>query len=74
MQSEAELVLTNNEYQVDSLAVLKLAAESGCSAYDCEFISLAKALNVKLITADKKLLNTFPDVAVTAKNYMAGLA
>ena len=73
MQSEAELVLANNEYQVDSVSVLKLSAESGCSAYDCEFISLAKMLNVKLITADKKLLNTFPDIAVTAKNYVTGL-
>ncbi len=73
MQSAAEQVLANNEYQVDSLSVLKLAAESGCSAYDCEFISLAKSLNVKLITADKKLLNTFPDIATSAKNYLTGL-
>lgn len=71
MQSAAELVLTNNEYQVDSVTVLMLAAESGCSAYDCEFIALAKTLNVKLITADKKLLNTFPEIAITAKNYVA---
>jgi predicted nucleic acid-binding protein len=31
-------------------------------------------LNVKLITADKKLLNTFPAIAVTAKSYVTGLA
>jgi predicted nucleic acid-binding protein len=31
-------------------------------------------LGVKLITADKKLLNTFPDAAATAKNYIAGFA
>jgi predicted nucleic acid-binding protein len=74
MQSEAELVFANNEYQVNSAAVLKLSAESGCSAYDCEFVSLAKTLNVKLITADKKVLNTFPETAVTASNYVAGLA
>jgi predicted nucleic acid-binding protein len=74
MQEQAELVLANNEYQVDSNAVLTLAAESGCSAYDCEFISLAKSLNVKLITADKKLLNTFPSIAISAKNYVSGQA
>lgn len=71
MQAQAELVLANNEYQVDSDSVLTLATESGCSAYDCEFISLAKSLNVKLITADKKLLNSFPDIAVSAKYYIA---
>lgn len=73
MQAEAERVLAHNEYQVDSISVLTLASESGCSAYDCEFISLAKSLNVKLITADKKLLNTFPNIAISAKNYIAGL-
>lgn len=72
MQSAAEQVLANNEYQVDSVSVLTLTAESGCSAYDCESISLAKSLNVKLITADKKLLNTFPEIATSAKNYLTG--
>ena len=74
MQEQAELVLANNEYQVDSHSVLTLAAESGCSAYDCEFISLAKSLNVKLITADKKLLSSFPSIAINAKNYVSGQA
>lgn len=71
MQAQAETLLANNEYQVDSVSVLKLANDTGCSAYDCEFIALAKSLNLKLITADKKLLNTFPDVAFTAKNFIA---
>jgi len=73
MQMQAELLLANNEYQVDSDSVLTLAVESGCSAYDCEFISLAKSLNLKLITADKKLLNSFPEIAYTAGNYIAEL-
>lgn len=74
MQTEAEKLLTGNEYQVDSISVLKLATDTGCSAYDCEFIALAKSLDLKLITADKKLLNTFPDIAFTAKNFLASLA
>lgn len=74
MQTEAEKLLTGNEYQVDSISVLKLATDTGCSAYDCEFIALAKSLDLKLITADKKLLNTFPDIAFTAKNFPALLA
>lgn len=74
MQTEAEKLLTGNEYQVDSISVLKLATDTGCSAYDCEFIALAKSLDLKLITADKKLLNTFPDIAFAAKNFLALLA
>lgn len=71
MQAEAEKLLANNEYQVDSVSVLRLANETGCSAYDCEFVALATSLNLKLITADKKLLNTFPNIAFTAKNFIA---
>lgn len=58
MQAEAE-------YDVPSLDVLRLVQSSDCSAYDCEFVALAKRLNVKLVTADKKILKEFPGVAVT---------
>lgn len=71
MQAEAEKLLANNEYQIDSISVLKLASDTGCSAYDCEFVALAQSLNLKLITADKKLLNTFPDIAFTARNFIS---
>lgn len=70
MQSQAEQQLADNEYTVNSMDVLALASDSGCSAYDCEFISLAKSLNLKLITGDKKLIQTFPDVAMTAGDYL----
>lgn len=36
---------------------------SGCTAYDCEFVVLAKDLDVKLITLDRAVLKAFPDVA-----------
>ncbi|PLW84309.1 VapC toxin family PIN domain ribonuclease [Kineobactrum sediminis] len=70
MQSQAEQQLADNEYTVNSMNVLALASESGCSAYDCEFISLAKSLNLKLITGDNKLIQVFPEVAMTARDYL----
>jgi len=73
MQAQAEKQLAGNEYSVNSTTVLTLAKESGCSAYDCEFISIAKSLNSKLITADKKLIASFPDIAMTAKDHLAAL-
>lgn len=73
MQAQAEKQLAGNEYSVNSTTVLTLAKESGCSAYDCEFISIAKSLNVKLVTADKKLISSFPDIAMTAKGYLEAL-
>jgi predicted nucleic acid-binding protein len=61
IQREAEALLADNEYDVDSFEVLELARDSGCTAYDCEFVSLAKRLEVKLITGDAKLRSAFPN-------------
>ena len=60
----AEMLMADNEQDVDSDQVLELAAASGCTAYDCEFVALAEQLDVPLITSDKKLIAAFPDVAV----------
>lgn len=68
MQAQAEQQFADNEYSVNSIDVLTLAKESGCSAYDCEFISLAKSLNLKLITGDRKLVQAFPGLAMTAED------
>lgn len=70
MQSQAEQQLAENEYSVNSTDVLTLTSESGCSAYDCEFISLAKSLHLKLITSDKKLIQMFPEIAMTVGDYL----
>ena len=68
----AEELLKNNEYNVNSVQVLDLSYESGCSAYDCEFVNLAKDLNVPLVTEDKKVLSSFPDTAISMKKFVTG--
>lgn len=65
VQTEAEALLADAEYEVPSLDVLKLVHESECSAYDCEFVALAKRFNAKLVTADKKVLKEFPSIAIS---------
>lgn len=64
LQLEAESLLAGNEYEVDSRTVLDLVRDSNCSAYDCEFVALAKSLNTHVVTADKKILRAFPDTAI----------
>jgi len=64
-------VITVPDGGVDSQAVLSLALESGCSAYDCEFAWLARALRVPLVTADRQVLDAFPDSAVPADVFLA---
>jgi predicted nucleic acid-binding protein len=64
LQSEAESLLAGSEFEVDSQTVLELVRDSDCSAYDCEFIALARKLNTRLVTVDKKLLRAFPTQAM----------
>ena len=73
MQSEAEALMGENEFNIDSISVLTLASQSGCSAYVCEFVSLAQTFDTKFITADKKLLKEFSDIAISARNFIASL-
>ncbi len=65
IQTQAEALLSDREYEVSSFDILHLASDSGCSAYDCEFVSLATRLSVPLVTIDKKILAAFPSIAVS---------
>jgi len=64
VQREAEALLIGSEHEVDSQRVLELVRDSDCSAYDCEFVSVAMRLGVKLLTADGKVLRAFPQHTV----------
>ena len=68
--SQAEQEMKDREYTVVSLKVLQLAEQSGCSAYDCEFVSLAMDLKVPLVTVDRQILRAFPKIAVTPENFI----
>lgn len=50
--------------------ILDLIAESDCTAYDCEFIALARQLGIQLVTADKQLLQRFPDYAISLDEFV----
>jgi len=51
----------SGEIEVDMSAALELAVTRQISAYDAQFITLARRLSVPLVTEDKKLRKTFPD-------------
>jgi predicted nucleic acid-binding protein len=67
--TEAEKILGGSEFEVNSEVVLELCAQSDCSAYDCEYIALARALRIPLVTRDKALLAAFPDTAVRPERF-----
>jgi len=72
IQDEAERLLADGEFTVASHDVLELAAGSGCSAYDCEFVALARDLDARLVTVDRQLLRAFPEVAVGLEEFATG--
>lgn len=61
----AEQLMAPGVRSVSSAQVLALAASSGCSAYDAEYVTLARALGVPLVTSDQRLMRFFPTLAVT---------
>lgn len=65
----AEKRMLNRERWPVSSRILELVQSSGCSAYNCEFISLARDLDLPLVTLDKKVLKQFPAVAVSPKEF-----
>ena len=71
IDQQAESQMLENEYEVSSTHILQLVNSSNCSAYDCEFVALAKLLNISLITADKKIIKAFPDIAQTIDDFVA---
>lgn len=70
LAEEADALMGENEYEVPSYRVLELADTSGCSAYDCEFVVVAQDLDVSLVTVDKKLLASFPEVAISLTDFV----
>ncbi len=46
-------------------------ATAGCSAYDCEFVVLARELRVRLVTFDTEVLQSFPDTADSPETFLS---
>jgi predicted nucleic acid-binding protein len=64
IMEEAERILDGNEFPVNSTDVLALAGSSTCSAYDCEYVALARMLRLPFMTSDREVLAAFPKIAV----------
>jgi predicted nucleic acid-binding protein len=71
VMEEASRLMQDREYEVTSQQVLELVAMSSCSAYDCEFVALAKDLDVPLVTTDKQILKQFSGSAISLKAYVS---
>jgi len=66
----AEAHMRGREFAVSSEAILRRVATSRCSAYDCEFVTLADVLGVPLVTSDREVLRAFPRLAVAPERFL----
>lgn len=66
----AEKLLIENEYEINYVQVLSLSHSSGCSAYDCEFVNLARDFAIPLVTEDKRILKNFPETAISMSQFI----
>jgi predicted nucleic acid-binding protein len=62
--------MRNHERAVDLRAAMMLAVDSGCSAYGCEFIAVAESAGVPLITSDRRILQSFPEIAQSIADFI----
>jgi predicted nucleic acid-binding protein len=71
IMEESLRLMSGRECEPASPHVLRLAAESHCSAYDCEFVALAQDMDVPLVTVDSQVLTEFSTLAVSLDDYVA---
>lgn len=70
--AQAERHLLDREFGVSTGAVLDLVSRSQCTAYDCEFVALAQAQAVPLVTSDAEILREFRGIAVSLEEFAQG--
>ncbi len=66
----AESLWRSQEFAVPSDDVLELTFRHNITAYDGEFVVLAKQLGVPLVTFDKPVRKAFPSVALSAEEFL----
>ncbi len=66
----AEDLIADRSYEVAPTKVLRLAVNSGCTAYDSQYAAVAQQLDVPLVTHDGEVLANFPERAVHPSDFL----
>ena len=67
---QAEDLMRTKEYELDSESILSLVSTCSLSEYDCEYVVLAEKLSINLVTNDKKVVKSFPNIAISLTSYL----
>lgn len=68
----AEQLVADAAVEPSTEQCLRVAARGGVSAWDAEFVFVAEALGLPLVTADKKLARAFPGRVVSLADALGG--
>ncbi len=71
MTDDAAAVLGDRVATVPSGHVFDVALECGLTAYDAEFVALARTIGVPVATSDSAVLQGAADMAVTLRDAVA---
>jgi predicted nucleic acid-binding protein len=67
--STATRLLASGESEIDMNRALGLAVEHGLSAYDAQYLALALALGVPLVTEDRRLREILPRETLSMQGF-----
>jgi predicted nucleic acid-binding protein len=69
IMERAERLMKDSGYKINPLRILRLAEQSGCAAYDCEFVALAQELGLTMVTSDRTIIEKFKPTVVSMKSF-----
>ena len=71
MSDDASMILGGRIASLSGPYVIDTALECGLTAYDAEFVALARSLGVPLVTQDNAILRDASDVAVLPRTLVS---
>jgi predicted nucleic acid-binding protein len=80
MPREHALAVWNRAFRIvpgfsvepDPIDVFNASADLGLTTYDCEYLVLARMRKLRVVTADKKMVEAAPDLAVSMEDFAEG--
>jgi predicted nucleic acid-binding protein len=66
----AEAGMAGREHHLPNDRVFEVAGQARLSAYDSEFVALARIMGVRLVTEDRAILSAFPEFCVTMRRFL----
>jgi len=67
----AQDLMGERTYRMAPTEVLRLAAQSGHNAYDCQYVAIAQELETWFVTSDADVLTAFPEIAISPDDFLA---